>query len=109
LRRRYIPFDAVQEVTYDYGDVSASTYVSFSHQQDDLFTVGLKLKDGEHLALFRFYGAGDFSNDGPFPDWFYWEDRLEARITMQNCEGESRAYAYSIAAVIGVEVGPTEP
>src|SRR5512147_1535697 len=39
LRRRYIPFDAVQEVTYDYGDVSASTYVSFSHQQDDLFTV----------------------------------------------------------------------
>jgi hypothetical protein len=106
---RFIPFKAVEEVTYDYHDVSPHTYASWSHQEDDLFTVGLKLRTGEYVPLVRFYGEGDFSNDSDFPDWFFWEDKLEARLSMQNCEGESRAYAYSIAAVMGVEVGNEGP
>jgi len=109
-KSRFIPFDAVHEVTYDYHDIDhGGEVLTYSHQQDDLFVVGLKLTTGEHVLLFRFYGAGDFSNNSDFPDWFFWEDKLEARLTMQNCEGESRAYAYSIAAAMGVEVGNAEP
>jgi hypothetical protein len=109
-KTRFIPFNAVDEVTYDHHDIDpAGETLSWSHQQDDLFTVGLKLKSGEYVTLFKYYGAGDFSNNSDFPDWFFWEDKLEARLTMQNCEGESRAYAYSIAAVIGVEVGNAGP
>ena len=106
---RFIPFQSVEEVTYDYHDIDPSGGWSWSHQQDDMYLVGLKLRSGEHVLLFRFYGSGDFYNEGPFPDWFYWEDILTAKITMQNTEGESRAYAGSIAAVVGVEVGSSEP
>lgn len=106
---RFIPFKAVEAVTYDYHDVDPSGGWAWSHQQDDLFLVGLRLQGGERLLLFRFYGSGDFVNDGPFPDWFYWEDILTAKVTMQNTEGESRAFAGSIAAVVGVDVEGSEP
>ncbi len=104
-KSRFIPFDAIQEIIYTYNDIDPVGSWSWSHQTNDLFIVGLKLEKGERVLLFRFYGTGDFSNNSDFPDWMFLGDMIEAKLTMQNQEGESRAYADSLSGIIGVPVG----
>jgi len=106
---RFIPFDAIHEVLYSYADVSPTTSLTWAHQQSDLFMIGLKLDKGEEITLFRFYGAGDFVNDGPWPDWMYWGDMLEAKVTMGGQEGESRMLAEVMSGLIGVPIGNPMP
>ena len=74
------------------------------HDSVDLFSVGLRLLSGEELHLFYFYGDGTFSNDGPWPDWLYWEDYVYDMSGTQ--ERESRAYVDLLAKMIGVPVIP---
>ena len=99
-----MPFNAIKSVTYTYGDLDPSQHWAWAHQTNDLFTVGLWLHSGEEVPLFRFYGSGDFQNEGPFPDWWYWDEKIEAQLSMGNQEGESRAYASILSAMIGVEI-----
>jgi hypothetical protein len=99
----------VEEVAYGYQDVDPSRGWTWSYQQNDVYSVGLKLRGGEQVLLFRFYGEGDFVNDGPWPDWFYWDDMIEAQISKTNQEGESRAFAEVISGFLGVPVGGWMP
>lgn len=102
---RFIPFDAIQEIIYTYNDIDPVGEWAYSHQTNDLFVIGLKLEKAERVLLFRFYGTGDFSNNSDLPDWMFLGDQIESKLTMQNQEGESRAYADALSRVIGVPVG----
>jgi hypothetical protein len=107
---RRIPFDEVSEVLYGYSDLNPDSVMPLSvYQQNDLFTVGLLLKNGERVTLFRFYGEGDFVNNGIWPDWCYWGDQLEAQITKGNQEDESLTYADIVSHLVGVPIGNPEP
>ena len=101
---RVIPFDRIEEVLYSYGDYGAASSWEV-HQQTDLYTVGLLLEGGEEVKLFRFYGQGDFFTDGAFPDWFYWEEMVQARLTAKPNDDESLHYADLLAAIIEVPIG----
>ena len=98
---RRIEFDWVQEVLYGYSDLSLGWS---ARQQQDLFTVGLRLKNGEELTLFRFFGEGDFVNEGIWPDWMYWQDAIVAEYTRGSQESESLLFADLVARMIGVPV-----
>lgn len=104
-KTRFVPFDAISQILYTYNDIDPIGDWAYTHQQNDLFYVGLKLDRGERVLLFRFYGQGDFSNNTDWPDWFFIGDQIEAKLTMQNQEGESRAYADALSVLTGVPVG----
>jgi len=80
---RRIEFDWIDQVFYTYQDLESGP---FSHYDQDLFTVGVKLTDGKHVTLFRFFGEGSFTNVSVWPDWCYWEDNLIARTAQHNLE-----------------------
>ena len=111
VRWHRIPFDAVRAVAYGYADLAPGQ--SFSavtdYQSEDVFTVGLKLADGSEFQMFRFFGPGEFVNESFLPDWCYWEDQLEARITQGPQETESLAYAETVSRLIGVPLEQMEP
>jgi hypothetical protein len=72
------------------------------HNSLDLFSVGLRLTSGEELHLFHFYGDGvwTFYGDnpwGPMPPLFEIEGSQE---------GESRAYADTLAKIFDVTIVP---
>jgi hypothetical protein len=106
IRRRRIPFDAIEGISYGYHDVAMSWF-SWEHQAQDVFTVALRMCNGEEIHLFRFFGAGGFVNDGPLPDWWYWEDQVTAELTCGNQESESRLFAETAARLIGVPIVPS--
>lgn len=109
INSRFIPFKAIEEITYGYNDVDPAGDISWSHQQDDLFMVGLRLHTEEEIDLVRFYGQGDFSNNSDLPDWMYWEDALEAKITRGTQEGQALSYAEMLSHVVGVPIGSRRP
>ncbi len=101
-------FERVRAVTYGYTD--ENSFGGFNKVRDtlDIFKVGLRLhaKGGsdEHWHLFRFMGDGSFVNDGPFPDWLYWDEYLfDVSGTQQR---ESRVFVDLLARMIGTEVTP---
>jgi hypothetical protein len=49
-RRRRIRFGAVEAVTYSYDDWHSGTSLTSTHDSVDLFSVGLRLHDGEELG-----------------------------------------------------------
>jgi hypothetical protein len=101
-RRRRIRFRAVEAVTYGYQDWALGASLAWAHDSVDLFSTGLRLHGGEELHLFYFYGDGTFSNDGPLPDWLYWEDYLFDVSGTQ--ERESRAFVELLSKMMGVSV-----
>jgi hypothetical protein len=103
-RRRRIRFQAVEAVTYGYQDWALGASWTWAHDSVDLFSTGLRLHGGEEVHLFSFYGDGTFTNDGPWPDWLYWEDYLFDMSGTQ--ERESRAFVELLSKMIGVPVIP---
>jgi hypothetical protein len=103
-RRRRLRFGGVEAVTYGYQDWAAGASWRWAHDSVDLFSVGLRLYGGQDLHLFYFYGDGTFTNDGPLPDWLYWDDYLFDISGTQ--EKESRAFVELLAKMIGVSVVP---
>ena len=73
----------------------------------DWFTVGLRLADDSELQLFNFIGDGTFSNNGPFPDWLYWDEFAFDLSGSQ--EKESRVFVDLLCKMIGVRVVPPRP
>jgi hypothetical protein len=104
VRRRAVRFSSVSAVTYGYEDVSPDAFFSYAHDSYDRFTVGLRLADDSQVHLFSFVGEGTYTNNGPFPDWFYWDDF--AFDISGNQETESRAFVEVLAKLIGVKVAP---
>ena len=103
-RRRRIRFRAVEAVTYGYQDWAAGASWTWAHDSVDLFSTGLRMRGGEEVHLFYFYGDGTFRNDGPLPDWLYWQDYLFDMSGTQ--ERESRAFVELLSKMIGVPVAP---
>jgi hypothetical protein len=103
-RRRRVQFQRIAAVTYGYQDWAAGASWSWAHRSVDLFSVGLRLHGGEEWHLFYFYGDGTFRNDGPWPDWLYWDDYLFDMSGTQ--EKESRAFVELLSKMIGVTVVP---
>src|SRR5262245_1406338 len=103
-RRRRVGFGAIEAVTYGYQDWAIGAHLSWAHDSLDLYSVGLRLQGGDELHLFYFYGDGTFSNNGPWPDWLYWEDYLLDISGTQ--ETESRAFVELLSKMIGVPVEP---
>lgn len=101
---RRIEFDWVLNVTYDYREVAPGSSFSWAYYGADLFTVGLLLKNGEEVLLFRFFGGGQFVNDSFLPDWMYWQDEIEAKLMHGTQERESKVYADTISGLVGVPV-----
>ncbi|MHB1037535.1 MAG: hypothetical protein ACYC35_26005 [Pirellulales bacterium] len=77
---------------------------SFAHDGLDLFTVGLRLHDDREVPLFRFFGDGEFTNEGIYPDWCYWRDYLFDLSGAQ--QKESRLFVDLLSKMIGVSVEP---
>jgi hypothetical protein len=103
-RRRRVRFEAIEAVTYGYQDWAVGASLSWAHDSADLYSVGLRLHGGKELHLFYFYGDGTFRNDGPLPDWMYWDDYLFDLSGTQ--EKESRAFVELLCKMIGVSVVP---
>lgn len=107
---RTIHFDRIKEVLYAYGDMgSAATHSWNSHHSTDVFTVGLLLDTGEEIKLFRFVGEGDFYHDGTWPDWMYWDDIIQGKLTSSTSDGEAMQFADMLAAMIDVPIGNPVP
>ncbi len=103
-RERRIPFEAVRGVTYGYQDVTPGASWFWAHDSTDLFRVGLKLDRLDEVHLLSFFGDGTFTNDGPLPDWFYWENYLFDLSGIQ--ERESRAYAELLSKMLNAAIEP---
>ena len=103
-RRRRIKFSAVQAVTYGYQDWAIDSAWSWAWDTVDVYSVGLRLRGGEEMRLFYFYGDGTFVNEGPLPDWFYWPEYVFDLSGTQT--RESRAFVEILNKMIGVAVTP---
>ena len=97
-----IPFAQIDAVTYGYEDASPDQILSFAHDSFDWFTVGLRMKDRSEIRLFNFVGEGSFINDGPLPDWMYWDQSLFDVSGSQ--QKESRVFVDLLSKIIGVSV-----
>lgn len=101
--RRRISFDLIRAVTYGYQDWNADSW-DWGHKAEDLFKVGLRLHDRSEIHLFYFYGEGEFTNQGPLPDWIYW---TRYQLDVAGTQGsESRLFAESLSKLIGVPIEP---
>ena len=103
-RRRRIGFDLVQAVTYGYEDFAPFKTLSWSYNSLDVYSVGLRLFDGESISLGTFGGPGAFVNNSPLPDWCYWEDYLFDFVGSQGSRSE--ALVEVLSGLLGVTVVP---
>jgi hypothetical protein len=99
-RKRVIPFDRIYEVFYTYTDLAANSMIS--HNEQDLFCVGVKLKDGAVVTFFRFFGEGEFVNESLWPDWMRADDVLLGKIAPHNLGDESSGLADLLCAYFSV-------
>jgi hypothetical protein len=95
------PFDQIAAVTYEYDEFSLLN----RHDPIDRFIIGLRPKVGQEFRLFDFIGDGGFTNGGPLPDWWYWEDIVFDYTGSQ--EPESRAFAQLLSKLLGVKIEPS--
>jgi len=67
-------FDEIRRVLYTYRDIDPLAGLSWGGGDAiDHYVVALQLNDRHRseVELFGWTGAGEFRNDGPFPDWFF--------------------------------------
>jgi hypothetical protein len=103
-RLREVRFESIEAVAYAYTDMAMGAPLVWADDSGDLFSVGLRLYGGDEVHLFYFVGDGTFSNDGPLPNWLYWDDYLFDRSGTQ--ERESRGFVDLLSKLIGVSVVP---
>lgn len=113
IRRRYgwlfakswkIPFRKIAAITYGYRNENPQEHWSWGYDSFDVFSVGLRLAGGAEWHFFSFFGDGTFNNQGPWPDWLYWEDFVFDCQGVQ--EQESRAFVELLSGLIGAPVAP---
>lgn len=104
-RRWTFSFKQVAAVTYGYEDIHPAALFSGTHDAIDRYIVGLRIVGRDELRLFYFLGDGVFTNEGPLPDWWYWEDYTMDFTGPQ--ERESRAFVQLLSKLIGVTILPS--
>jgi hypothetical protein len=113
IRRRYlwlihrstkVPFRSIAAITYGYDDWGNPGNLSWAHDAKEIYSVGLRLYSGHEKRLFYFMGDGEFQNDGPLPDWWYWQEFLFDFAGTQ--QRESRMFVEALSKMIGAEVRP---
>lgn len=104
-RRQVFPFVQIGAVTYGYEDLSPFAGYAETHNAVDRFVVGLRIHGAEEVRLFDFVGDGTFTNGGPLPDWWYWDEILMDFVGSQ--ERESKLYVQLISKLIGVPITPS--
>lgn len=103
-RRRRLRFEAIEAVTYGYSAMVAAEFLQPVHQGMECFSVGLRLRRGDEVHLFQFFGETTFGNDYLYPDWLdAYEDQIGENA---NPDRESRAFVDVLSALIGVPVVP---
>lgn len=102
---RRLPFGRVAAVTYGYEDVHPFAGIASTHDAVDRYIVGLRVAGEEELRLFYFLGDGVFTNDGPLPDWWYWDEYVTDFSGTQ--ERESRLFVQLLSKLIGVTIVPS--
>lgn len=98
-----IVFDRVREVVHGYVDMGGNDWTSGNEQ--DLFTIGLWLKDGKVVTLFRMYGEGEYINNSLLPDWMFVEDIIPGAVVKHGMGDHALSISDVLAATIGVPVG----
>ena len=104
-RRSTFHFREIEAVTYGYDDVSLSAVLQAAHDSVDRFVVGLKPYGRDEVLLFYFVGDGTFTNDGPLPDWWYWEEYATDWSGTQ--QRESLLFVQLLGKMIGVTTAPS--
>jgi len=103
-----IPFASIEAVTYGYyGSGGVNAWWGVAGDTKDAYAVGLRLLGGQERHLFWFYGDGEFTNNGPLPDWWYWPEYTFNFAGTQ--ERESRMFVNALSKMIGVTVVPPRP
>ena len=106
-RTRSFSFAQVAAVTYGYEDANPVAIFSSTHESIDRYVVGLQIVGNDEMWLFSFLGDGVFTNDGPMPDWWYWEDCAMDFTGTQ--ERESKLFVQLLSKLIGVTIIPLLP
>lgn len=104
-RKRHWSFSQVAAVTYGYDDVNPFALFSTTHDAIDRYVVGLRVRGDAEVRLFYFIGDGAFTNDGPLPDWWYWDDYAMDFTGSQ--ERESKLFVQLLSKMIGVTIIPS--
>ena len=100
-----IPFDAVEAVVYSYTDMSPGQISPLgAYRSMDLFVIALRLRHGKEQKLFRFFGQGDFVNNGILPDWCYWDENMLTPLVQGDQENMSRTFATVVSAMLSVPI-----
>lgn len=97
---KVIPFDRVDAIEYGYANWNAG----LAYQEQDVFTLNLRMKLGPPELLCRFVGGGDFVNNTSLPDFFFLESQLEARFSKGDQESGSLKVADLLSNMIGVPI-----
>ncbi len=102
VRERRIRFADVASVSYQYSDWNPFTSWGGTGNPVDCYTISLHLfgQRRQPVHLFRFVGAGVFSNRSGMPDWYYWKEIRHDLVGTQ--EGESRAYVDALQSLLDV-------
>lgn len=105
-RRRRLSFNKVAAILYGYENLNPESSYALAHDGMDWFAVGLRLYAGEHdfeeIKLFNFLGEGTFVNEGPLPDWMYWDD-IHFDLSGSQ-EKESRIFVELLSKMIEVPI-----
>jgi hypothetical protein len=102
--QRRVRFADVEAVTYGYQDWAMVASLNSAHDTLDLYSVGLRLYDGDDLHLFHFFGDGTFIHNEIWPDWMDW-DRYVFDLSGTQ-DRESRLFVDLLSQLIGVPVVP---
>ena len=103
-RRYRLRFEAIEAVTYGYQDILPGAELDWARNSFDSFSVGLRLYDSDEWHLFSFLGGGEFTNNGPLPDWMYWDDYVFDSSGTQ--ESDSLNFVNLLSKMLEVTVVP---
>lgn len=105
FREQEIPFAQIAAVTYGYEDEHPFALTPGTHDGVDRYLAGLRVFGQDEVRLFSFVGEGTVTNNGPLPDWWYWEEYVVDFTGSQ--ARESRLFVQLLSQMIGVTLEPS--
>lgn len=104
-QKRHFSFAGIASVTYGYEDANPFAFLFHTHDAIDRYVVGLRVFGKDEVRLFSFIGEGVFTNNGPLPDWWYWDEYV---LDFSGTQGrESKLFVQLLSKLIGVTITPS--